>query len=197
MLILLLLASTCRVPAEEVDNAAMVYASSQEKMRTGQSRDGIQQLYGLVRSSQWFAQAHWAIGQAEDTRGNYIGAYVAYTRYRRLSAHADDKKAIRQRLDELQVKVPALGHFANAEAHAHAKQWGEAIAIAQTVIDEKPKFALSFRLLGIAHASLGNTDAAADAYTRYLEIDPDAPERIEIEEFLADYRATAKRKVAP
>lgn len=187
--LLFTVAADCSVLAGDLERAAAVYASAQEKIRAGNAREGIADLRALLRTAPWLVQAQWAIARAEHARGNYVWAYMAYKRYTYAAAvHAEDRAEAVARLKELEKKEPAFAAYAQAEEAALTKSWPKAVELARLAIDRKPKFPLAHRLLGVALASSGQDDAAVDAYAEYIALEPDAPEKVELEEFIADYR---------
>lgn len=190
LLFALAVAADCSVLADDLEKAATTYGSAQEKVRQGNVREGVNDLRALLRTAPWLVQAHWAIAKAEHTRGNFVWAYMAYKRYTYAAAvHPDDRAEAFAKLRELEKKEPAFAAYAAAEEAALAKQWKKSIEQARLAIDRKPKFPLAHRLLGVALASNGEDDAAVAAYAEYVALDPDAPERVELEDYLADYKA--------
>jgi predicted Zn-dependent protease len=182
-------AADCSVLADDLERAAVSYAVAQEKVRNGATREGLADLRQLLRTAPWLSQAQWAIARAELARGNFVWAYMAFKRYTYAAAvNADDRAEAVARLKELEKKEPAFAAYAAAEEHALAKRWAKAAELARVAIDRKPKFPLAHRLLGVALASIGQDDAAVDAYSEYIALEPDAPEKVELEEFIADYR---------
>ena len=179
----------CTVLSEDLDKASIAYMNAQEKVRLGQAKEGLSELRALSRSAPWFGQTQWAIAKAEHARGNFVWAYMAYKRYTYAPAHPDDRTETKAKLKELEKKEPAFAAYADAEQAALRKDWPKTLELVQLAIDRKAKFPLAYRLLGVALAATGKDDASVDAYTRYIELDPDAPERVELEEFFADYKA--------
>ena len=180
LLILALAATDCGHTAEDMDSASDLYGAAKAKLDQGLTADGIKQLQTLTGKYPWFAVAYYALGQAEDKRNGWLWAYVAYKRYLGAVAAAPDRAEIKARLSELEATVPALKDFADGERESLAQNWPAAARFLEESIAKKPKFALSYRLLGNVQTVLGDRAKAADAYGKYLELDPDAPDRAEV-----------------
>ncbi len=178
-------AERCAHSAGELDTAAEAYAAAQERLAKGESGEGLRLLRQLNASAPWLALVHWAIGEAEYQRGAWLAAFVAYKRYLvQVGREAGDRADLRLRLSELETRLPVLQEYAEGEREALAENWGRVIERMTSVIDKKSSFALAYRLLGIAHAALGQKEQSLAAYARYLELEPDAHDARAVAEFI-------------
>ncbi|MCC6807799.1 MAG: tetratricopeptide repeat protein [Deltaproteobacteria bacterium] len=116
-----------------------------------------------------------------------MSAYIAYRRYLASQVHPDDLASIEERIEALVEKSKALGLFVEGERAAQRENWPRATQLMRQTLEEKPNFSPAYRLLGRALAAQGQFTAAAAALRRYLELDPLAPDREEIEPLIDEY----------
>lgn len=181
---LALIAADCAHTASDVDQAVDLYAAAQDKLEQGQVQEGLKDLKVLGGKHPWFSLAQWAIGEAAYKSNNYQAAYVGYKRYLNADPAAPDREQIKKRLLELEGVQPALKEYADGEREARANGWKTAAALLESSIKKKPGFGLAYRLLGRARQELGDNAQAIVAYQKYLELDPDAPDKDEVVDLL-------------
>lgn len=185
MFFLLFIAADCVRPAAEIDAAIELYGAAQEKIEHGQLVEGVRDLKVLGGKHTWFALAQWAIGEAAYKNNNHQAAYIGYDRYLTLEPAAPDRDAVKKRLSELEGVQPALKEFGDAKREATQARWAQAIELLESAIKKKPGFSIAYRLLGRARQETGDRAKATAALQKYLELDPDAPDRAEVAALLA------------
>jgi hypothetical protein len=185
-LIWLVGASACLHTARELDTALAHYGEAQKKVADGFVPEGIAAFKTLLQQTPWLTLAHYAIGRAEDGRSAWIWAYISYRRYVAAVPAGAANADVRKRMAELEVKVPALKDYADAEREAQAQNWPVVVALCGASIAKKPNFALAHKLLGVALSQMGKGEGAAAAFRAYLDHDPDAPDRVDIERRVAE-----------
>jgi outer membrane protein assembly factor BamD (BamD/ComL family) len=174
----------CTHTALDVDTAIDLYAAAQEKLEQGQVQEALKDLRVLGGKHPWFALAQWAIGEAAYKSNNYQVAYIGYKRYLNAEPAAPDRDQIKKRLGELEAAQPALKEYGDGEREARQSAWKAAALLLESSIKKKPGFGLAYRLLGRARLELGENPAAVAAYQKYLELDPDAPDKDEVLDLL-------------
>jgi tetratricopeptide (TPR) repeat protein len=93
-------------------------------------------------------------------------------------ARADDPPAVRE----------AKHHFERGEKLYALTKFGEAIDEYQKAFDAKPIPAFLFNI-GQCYRNLGDYDAAIFSYRKYLKLAPDASNREQVEQLIADLEA--------
>ncbi|MCC6811142.1 MAG: hypothetical protein IT381_27175 [Deltaproteobacteria bacterium] len=168
------------------------YAAAARQARSGDdaaSMDAVRTMEQLARENAWFAQTHYGLGVAYGLREAWLPAYAAYKRYLHFQVHAADRERVRSELARMEAKAPALRQYADAERAAQQSAWADAGKRAQLVVEDQPTFALGHRLLAITHAANGRPADAVLAYEAYLQYDPLAVDRAEVEQIIAGTRA--------
>lgn len=92
-------------------------------------------------------------------------------------------------------ETPALDaprHYNLAIDFLKKKQYPNAIQHLNEAVRLDPRFAHAWRGLGVAYATVGQTENAMRAYERYLALDPKGPEAAQVRQILDDYHASQK-----
>jgi tetratricopeptide (TPR) repeat protein len=130
--------------------------------REDQDEQAVEAFQEAVKLDPDLAQAHFrlalgyeALGKREESEAEYKKAVETYKKY--LAGHEDDSEA----------------HYDLGQTYAGLGQYSDAIReyrLATKLKDNDPDI---FYDLGVAHTKLAQYDAAAAAFSKSLEIDPD------------------------
>ncbi|HEX3251343.1 MAG TPA: tetratricopeptide repeat protein [Pyrinomonadaceae bacterium] len=133
-----------------------------ELYRKDQDTEAVQALTEAVKLDPDLAEAHFrlalgyeSLGKQEEAEKEYKKAVEAYKKY--LLEHPDDAEA----------------HYALGQTYAGLGQYSEAIREYREATKRKEDDPDMFYDLGVAHTKLAQYDAAAAAFSKSLEIDPD------------------------
>ena len=133
-----------------------------ELYRNDQDEEAVQALVEAVRLDPNLAEAHFrlglgyeSLGKREEAEGEYKKAVEVYKKY--LGEHPDDAEA----------------HYALGQTYAGLSQYSDAIREYREATKRKEDDPDMFYDLGVAHTKLAQYDAAATAFSKSLEIDPD------------------------
>jgi len=89
--------------------------------------------------------------------------------------------------DEPAIATAKL-HFERGEKLYVLARFTEALAEYQQAFDAKPLPELVFNV-GQCYRNLGDYDAAVFSYRKYLQLEPEAPNRVQVEQLIADLEA--------
>jgi Flp pilus assembly protein TadD len=147
--------------------------------RDDQDDQAVQAFHEAVKLDPELAEAHFrlalgyeALGKREESEAEYKKAVETYKKY--LADHEDDSEA----------------HYDLGQTYAGLGQYSEAIReyrLATKLKDNDPDM---FYDLGVAHTKLAQYDAAAAAFSKSLEIDP---ENYRAQDGLDEAKAGVKR----
>jgi tetratricopeptide (TPR) repeat protein len=147
--------------------------------RDDQDDQAVQAFHEAVKLDPELAEAHFrlalgyeALGKREESEAEYKKAVETYKKY--LADHDDDSEA----------------HYDLGQTYAGLGQYSEAIReyrLATKLKDNDPDM---FYDLGVAHTKLAQYDAAAAAFSKSLEIDP---ENYRAQDGLDEAKAGVKR----
>ncbi|HEY6215425.1 MAG TPA: tetratricopeptide repeat protein [Pyrinomonadaceae bacterium] len=133
-----------------------------ELYRNDQDDEAVKAFMEAVRLDPELAEAHFrlalgyeSLGKQEDAEKEYKKAVETYKKY--LAQNQDDAEA----------------HYALGQTYARLGQFSEAIREYREATKRKEDDADMFYDLGIAYTKLAQYDAAATAFSKSLEIDPD------------------------
>jgi Flp pilus assembly protein TadD len=133
-----------------------------ELYRNDQDAEAVQALSEAVRLDPDLAEAHFrlglayeSLGKSEESQAEYKKAVEAY------------KKHFEQNHDD------AEAHYALGQTYANLGQYSDAIREYREANKLKNDDADIYYDLGVAHTKLAQYDAAAAAFSKSLEIDPD------------------------
>ena len=133
-----------------------------ELYRNDQDTEAVQTLSEAVRLDPDLAEAHFrlalgyeSLGKRDEAEGEYKKAVEAYKKY--LESNPDDAEA----------------HYALGQTYAGLDRYSDAIREYREATKRKEDDPDMFYDLGVAHTKLAQYDAAAAAFSKSLEIDPD------------------------
>ena len=133
-----------------------------ELYRNDQDTEAVQAFEEAVRLDPDLAEAHFrlalgyeSLGKREEAEGQYKKAVEAYKKY--LDENPDDAEA----------------HYALGQTYAGLDRYSDAIREYREATKRKEDDPDMFYDLGVAHTKLAQYDAAAAAFSKSLEIDPD------------------------
>jgi Flp pilus assembly protein TadD len=148
--------------AEDRSKARSLLEKGKELYRNDQDSEAVQTLAEAARLDPDLAEAHFrlalgyeSLGKQEDAEKEYKKAVEGYKKY--LAANPDDAEA----------------HYALGQTYAGLGQYSEAIREYREATKRKEDDADMFYDLGVAHTTLAQYDAAAAAFSKSLEIDPE------------------------
>jgi Flp pilus assembly protein TadD len=148
--------------AGDRSKAQSLLDKGKELYRNDQDSEAVQALAEAVRLDPDLAEAHFrlalgyeSLGKQEDAEKEYKKAVEAYKKY--LAENSEDAEA----------------HYALGQTYARLGQFSEAIREYREATKRKEDDADMFYDLGVAHTKLAQYDAAAAAFSKSLEIDPD------------------------
>src|SRR3990170_2893073 len=90
----------------------------------------------------------------------------------------------------------AKAHFEKGDAHYAAKEWDQAIAEFQAAFDLAGAPLLMFNIAQ-SHRLKGEPERALDAYRRYLELEPNPPNRADVEGLMKAQQAAIDAREPP
>ena len=133
-----------------------------EFYRNDQDEEAVKAFAEAVRLDPDLAEAHFrlalgyeSLGKREEAEGQYKKAVEAYKKY--LEQHPDDAEA----------------HYALGQIYAGLDRYSDAIREYREATKRKEDDPDMFYDLGVAYTKLAQYDAAAGAFSKSLEIDPD------------------------
>ena len=133
-----------------------------ELYRNDQDAEAVLALQEAVRLDSDLAEAHFrlglgyeSLGKREEAEAQYKKAVEAYKKY--FEEHEDDSEA----------------HYALGQTYANLGQYSEGIRQYREATKLKEDDPDIYYDLGVAHTKLAQYDAAAAAFSKSLEIDPD------------------------
>jgi len=133
-----------------------------ELYRNDQDEEAVRAFMEAVRLDPDLPEAHFrlalgyeSLGKQEDAEKEYKKAVETYKKY--LAENPDDAEA----------------HYALGQTYAGLSQYSEAIREYREATKRKEDDAGMFYDLGVAHTKLAQYDAAAAAFSKSLELDPD------------------------
>src|SRR5215510_15487384 len=133
-----------------------------ELYQNDQDSEAVQSFAEAVRLDPELAEAHFrlalgyeSLGKQEEAEKEYKKAVETYKKY--LAENPDDAEA----------------HYALGQTYAGLGQFSEAIREYREATKRKEDDPVMFYDLGVAHTKLAQYDAAAAAFSKSLEIDPD------------------------
>ena len=133
-----------------------------ELYRNDQDTEAVQAFTEAARLDPDLAEAHFrlalgyeSLGKREEAEGEYKKAVDAYKKY--LESNPDDAEA----------------HYALGQTYAGLDRYSDAIREYREATKRKEDDPDMFYDLGVAHTKLAQYDAAAAAFSKSLEIDPD------------------------
>ena len=161
------------------DRARELLAKGKELYRDDQDEQAVQAFQEAVKLDPDLAEAHFrlglgyeALGKREESEAEYKKAVETYRKY--LADHEDDSEA----------------HYDLGQTYAGLGQYSEAIReyrLATKLKEDDPDI---YYDLGVAHTKLAQYDAAAAAFSKSLEIDP---ENYRAQDGLDEAKAGVKR----
>jgi tetratricopeptide (TPR) repeat protein len=83
---------------------------------------------------------------------------------------------------------PAQEHFEKGFDYFQQEKWDEAIAEFQEAIRLDPDFALAYMALGYSHVNKGEFEQAIEALEKYLQLEPGADNRAQVESDIQQMR---------
>jgi Flp pilus assembly protein TadD len=147
--------------AGDRSRARSLLDKGKELYRNDQDTEAVQTLVEAVRLDPDLAEAHFrlalgyeSLGKQEEAEKEYKKAVEAYKKY--LAEKPDDAEA----------------HYALGQTYAGLGQYSEAIREYREATKRKEDDPDMFYDLGVAHTKLAQYDAAAAAFSKSLEIDP-------------------------
>jgi Flp pilus assembly protein TadD len=133
-----------------------------ELYRNDQDTEAVQAFTEAIRLDPELAEAHFrlalgyeSLGKREEAESEYKKSVETYKKY--LAGNPDDAEA----------------HYALGQTYAGLGQYSEAIREYREATRRKEDDPDMFYDLGVAHTRLAQYDAAAAAFSKSLEIDPD------------------------
>lgn len=133
-----------------------------ELYRNDRDTEAVQVFIEAVRLDPDLAEAHFrlalgyeSVGKREEAEGEYKKAVETYKKY--LTENPDDAEA----------------HYALGQTYAGLGQFSEAIREYREATKRKEDDPDMFYDLGVAHTKLAQYDAAAAAFSKSLDLDPD------------------------
>ena len=133
-----------------------------ELYRNDQDAEAVLAFQEAVRLDSNLAEAHFrlalgseSLGKREEAEGEYKKAVETYKKY--LEQHPDDAEA----------------HYALGQTYAGLDRYSDAIREYREATKRKEDDPDIYYDLGVAHTKLAQYDAAAAAFSKSLEIDPD------------------------
>ena len=142
--------------------ARSLLEKGKELYRNDQDTEAVQTLMEAVHQDPDLAEAHFrlalgyeSLGKREEAEGEYKKAVEAYKKY--LEQNPDDAEA----------------HYALGQTYAGLDRYSDAIREYREATKRKEDDPDMYYDLGVAHTKLAQYDAAAAAFSKSLEIDPD------------------------
>jgi tetratricopeptide (TPR) repeat protein len=147
-----------------------------------------------------YPRVHYFLGDLYAKQGNHIVAAEEFKL--EMSNNPRDVEnvlALGRALIELQRVAEALGHFNKAMqlaptaaepkhlagyANYLTKNYPAAIALLNAALAKDKGNPLIYRRLGMAYKQIGDMNSARRAFRKYLDVDPEATDREEIQQFL-------------
>lgn len=137
------------------------------------------------------APRNWLrIGECQEALGQLVSALEAYHRY--LRSAGEPAESVRRHV----AQVEAQSGDRTGRRMAEAGRWKEALAAFEQAEAAEPR-PERWRDLGDCFAHLGELRRARDAWRRYLEERPVAPDAIEVRARIADYDKNRLGGAAP
>lgn len=148
--------------AGDQTQARSLLDKGKELYRNDQDTEAVQTFLEVVRLDPDFPEAHFrlalgyeSLGKQEEAEKEYKKAVETYRKY--LAANPDDAEA----------------HYALGQTYAGLSQYSEAIREYREATKRKEDDPDMFYDLGVAYTKLAQYDAAAGAFSKSLELDPD------------------------
>jgi len=148
--------------AGDRSQARSLLDKGKELYRNDQDDEAVKAFAEAVRLDPELAEAHFrlalgyeSLGKQEDAEKEFKKAVEAYKKY--LAEHSDDAEA----------------HYDLGQTYAGLGQFSEAIREYREATKRKEDDPDMFYDLGVAHTKLAQYDAAAAAFSKSLELDPD------------------------
>ena len=143
-------------------HARSLLDKGKELYRNDQDTEAVQAFTEAIRLDPDLAEAHFrlalgyeTLGKQEEAEKEYKKAVETYKKY--LADNPDDAEA----------------HYALGQTYAGLSQYSEAIREYREATKRKEDDPDMFYDLGVAHTKLAQYDAAAAAFSKSLELDPD------------------------
>lgn len=182
------------------------YANGLRALKKKNAFQALTLLGGISKQSRYYEPARKRLNQARKTLvKDYVRKSESYYNRKKyekahewankaLNIDSKNKKAEQLYKDSAQklaesskTKLSARSYYNIATDYYNKKQYDQALGMFRKVLDMDGNFAYAYRGLGASLARKGQMEEASKAYKRYLELMPNAPDKIEITGMIKEY----------
>ena len=167
----------------------------QQAAITGDDRAARDLFRQAAESDPTDAAIAYYLGRSHESLGDAAMALREYCRALSLAPSGPDAGDVRERLGRLAgartLPEPASSQFRAGIEHFEKRRYHDAIAAFDGVITSAPDWEPAWYNRALANVALRRADRAVRDFEHYLELSPDAPDRVAVAREIARLRETA------